>query len=116
MRGDLMKNKKKLLTLLGLVFAISLPQGCASLKSVSSTRVPKNRTLPIKAEGFTWAIFGFHFSNSFVDEAITDLQSKCTKGKISGVYTKYSTRSYLFWTTRTINVEAYCLKANTRRA
>jgi len=83
-------------------------QGCASLRSVSMTRVPADRSRPIKAESWSWGILGIYFTNSFVDEAVEDLRRKCPADRISGVYTKYSGRFYLLWTTRTVSVSAYC--------
>jgi len=98
-----------------LIILLLLTTGCASLNSVSLTRVPKNRAQPILAEGWTWGILGIYFSNSFVDEAIGDLRKKCRKGKISGVLTKYSTRFFILWTTRTVNLKAFCLQGKRKR-
>lgn len=95
---------RKLVILVVAVFA----SACAHLNSVSMTQVPQNRSTPIEAEGSTWAILGIYFSNSFVDEAIDGLKSKCPNGKISGVYTKYTGRWYLLWTTRNVTAKAFC--------
>ncbi len=98
-----MKTKLLLPTLLTAFLS-----SCASLHSVSLTSVPKDRSKPIEAEGSTWAILGIYFSNSFADEAIDGLRSKCPNGKVSGVFTKYENRFYFLWTTRTVKATAYC--------
>ncbi len=97
-----MKNKIAMLILMAFMPA------CAHMNSVSMSQVPQNRSMPIESEGSTWAILGIYFSNSFVDEAIDGLKSKCPNGKISGVYTKYYGRWYLLWTTRTVTAKAFC--------
>jgi hypothetical protein len=82
---------------------------CANLKSVSVTRVPQDRSNPISSEAWGWGFLGLYFSNDFVDEAVKELNSKCENGRISGVMTKYTSKFYLLWTTRTINASGYCL-------
>ncbi|MEK6606601.1 MAG: hypothetical protein AABZ30_02970 [Myxococcota bacterium] len=86
-------------------------QGCATLNSVSMTRVPADRSHAIQSEAWTWGIFGIYFTNNFVDEAIDNLRGQCPAGRISGVYTKYSGRFFLLWTTRTVDVAAFCESA-----
>lgn len=90
--------------------ALAIASGCASLNSVSHSQVPQDRSMPIESQGSSWGILGITFSNSFVDEAIEGLRSRCPNGKISGVYTKYEGRFYWLWTTRTITAKAFCEK------
>lgn len=108
-------NTKKNIVALALALTLGFSSGCASLHSVAQTNVPKDRSKPIEAEGSTWAILGIYFSNSFADDAMEGLRSKCPNGKVSGVFTKYENRFYLLWTTRTVKATAYCetLAANT---
>ena len=91
-----------------LIASLLTLSSCASLHSVSMTRVPVQRSNPIRAEANTWGLLAIYFSNSFVDEGISDLRSQCQGGKISGVFTKYSGRFYLLWTTRKVELEAFC--------
>ena len=90
-----------------VVWVTSL-MGCASLKSVSMTQVPVNRSHPVEADSFSWGILGIFFTNSFADEAVANLKAKCPHGKLSGVYTKYENRFYLLWATRSIEATGYC--------
>ncbi|MBU6154930.1 MAG: hypothetical protein KGP28_11555 [Bdellovibrionales bacterium] len=82
---------------------------CASLKSVSITRVPQDRSNPISSEAWGWGFLGIYFDNDFANEAVKKLDSQCENGRISGVMTKYTSKFYLLWTTRTINATGYCL-------
>ncbi len=90
---------------------IVLASGCASLSSVSMTRIPDNRTRPVEAESSSWGILGIYFSNDFAQEAVQKLETQCPAGKVSGVYTKLEGRFYLLWTTRTVVAKGYCLPA-----
>jgi hypothetical protein len=92
-----------------LILSLFVLGACANLKSVSITRVPQDRSNPIASEAWGWGFLGLYFSNDFVDEAVRDLNSKCENGKISGVMTKYTTKFWFLWTTRTINATGYCL-------
>lgn len=83
--------------------------GCASLNSVSMTRVPETRSNLVSAERSEWGVLGIYFDNAYVDEAAEDLRAQCEGGRLSGVFTKSSSRLYPLWTTRTVRLEAYCL-------
>jgi len=103
---------KKIATL--LLFAQLTVSGCASLHSVSVTRVPANRTHPIESESWTWGILGLYASNDFVNEAVEKLDAQCPQGRISGIMTKYSSKFFMLWTTRTVNASGYCLSGNVK--
>lgn len=91
-----------------ILMAIFL-SSCASLHSVSMTQVPQNRGKPIMARSSSWGLFGIYFSNDFVNEAIDGLKNRCQRGKVTGVFTKYESRNYFLWTTRTVNANAFCV-------
>lgn len=93
---------------ISLVMGLLMTTSCAVLRSVSMTQVPIDRSHPIESEAFTWGIFGIYFSNSFTDQAIDQLRDKCPNGKIVGVYTKFESKIYFIWTTRTIKAKAFC--------
>jgi hypothetical protein len=95
---------------IGLVGLLGSLGGCASLQSVSLTQVPPDRSREIKAEATSWGVFGIFFSNSFADEAVTQLQDQCRGGKVSGVYTKYQKRFWFLVVTRTVSATAFCQK------
>ncbi len=105
-------NQSKIVTVLGSILLLSQLSACAILHSVSVTRVPQDRSKPIEAEASGWGLFGIYFSNDIVNEAVEQLDSKCPNGRISGVMTKYSSRLFPLWTTRTVNATAYCLAGN----
>ena len=108
-----MKTKQKSHTTLLFLAALTL-SGCASLHSVSVTRVPANRTNPIESEAWTWGILGLYASNDFVNEAVEKLDAQCPQGRISGIMTKYSSKFFMLWTTRTVNASGYCLSGNAK--
>ena len=95
-----------------LLAALTFLSGCASLHSISVTRVPMNRNTPIEAESSTWGILGLYANNDFVNQAVEKLDSQCPKGRISGIMTKYSSKFFFLWTTRTVNATGYCLSEN----
>jgi len=101
--------KTRTLNLTLILVALFTLCSCASLRSVSVTRVPQDRSKPIESEAWGWGIFGLYFNNDFVDEAVKKLDSQCENGRISGVMTKYTSKFYLLWTTRSINASGYCL-------
>ena len=106
--------KKNLKNLSLMLLAGAILSGCASLHSVSVTRVPQDRHAPIQSESSGWGLFGIYFNNDFVNEAVEKLDAQCPNGKISGIMTKYSSKFYFFWTTRTIDATGYCLAGNSK--
>ncbi len=101
---------KKLL----LILSFLALGACANLKSVSVTRVPQDRSNPISSEAWGWGFLGIYFDNDFANEAVKKLDSQCENGRISGVMTKYTSKFYFLWTTRTINASGYCLAGNSK--
>lgn len=71
--------------------------GCVSLKSVSISSIPKNRSNPIEAEVSRFVFLGLSFENNFVNELTDDLKNQCQGGIISGVLTKHESK---FWLNR----------------
>jgi lipoprotein NlpI len=106
--------KKSILSSHLILLCLITLSGCATLKSVSVTRVPQDRSKPVNAEAWGWGILGLYFDNDFVDEAVKNLDEQCQNGRISGVMTKYSNKFYFLWTTRTINASGYCLAGNSK--
>ena len=62
--------------------------GCASLKSVSLTSIPKSRNTQVSASVNKWIVLGLNFDNDYVEGLTTQLQSKCD-GKVTGILTRY---------------------------
>jgi hypothetical protein len=99
------------------VLAIGMiASGCASLNSVSMTQVPTDRSHPIEETVSNWAFLGIHFTNSFADEAIENLQKKCPNGRITGVYTKYEGYVYFLMTKRVVTAKAFCESKSAQQA
>jgi hypothetical protein len=91
-----------------MILAPVFTASCASLKSVSLTQIPADRSRPIAVTTSSLGILGLYANNDFADEAIEELREKCPDGKVTGVYTKYDGRNYFLWGIRTITAKAYC--------
>jgi hypothetical protein len=89
---------------------------CASLRSVSMTSVPRDRSHPVEASQNNVAFLGIHFDNEFVDELPARLREQCPGGKVSGVYTKYEGYWYVLVQERVITARGYCTYEPATRA
>ncbi len=85
--------------------------GCVHLNSVSLTQIPSDKGSLISASANDWLFLGLTTQNDFVDEAIDNLKSQCTKGKLTGVLTKFQTTAYVLVFKREVIVSGYCKKA-----
>jgi hypothetical protein len=95
--------------LVALIFS-SIIVSCASLNSVSVTPIPAERNKVVEVEKSRWIIFFLNFDNDYVDSAVTDLKSQCSKGKVSGILTKDETYTYfLFVSKRVLKARGYCV-------
>lgn len=96
---------------LGLVAGFLL-SGCVSLNSVSLTQVPKDRKNIVTAEASKFIIFGFTFSNEYVDEAARSLMKKCDGGMIQGILTKDEVTNYFIGIVmkQSVYAKGYCVK------
>lgn len=93
-----------------LPIALLLLSGCTTLRSVSLTSVPAQRTQRIQAEREKFIFMGFNFENDHVSDVAADLRRQCPQGMISGVLTKHETVNYflyIFWKQR-VTSEAFC--------
>jgi hypothetical protein len=89
---------------------------CASLRSVSMTSVPRDRSRPVEASEDNVAFLGIHFDNEFVDELPARLQAQCPGGKVRGVYTKYESYWYVLVQQRVVTARGYCTYEPATRA
>jgi len=86
--------------------------GCTSLDSVSTSSVPASRGKPISASSDKFIFFAFNFSNTYVDQVVTDLARKCPNGRIQGILTKQESINYflyMFWKSR-VTASGYCVQ------
>lgn len=90
-----------------LLLALTLG-GCVGLNSVSMTQVPKDKGQRVEANAHDWVFLNFTTQNDFADSAVDNLKSQCVGGKISGIYTKHQTTSYLLVFKREVIVSGYC--------
>lgn len=95
-----------------LFFTLFFTSGCVSLKSVSLSSIPKNRSNPIEAEVSRFVFLGLSFENNFVNELTDDLKNQCQGGVISGVLTKHETKFWLIGHTDRVVANAYCDKSS----
>ncbi len=85
--------------------------GCVSLKSVSLSSIPKNRSNPIEAEVSRFVFLGLSFENNFVNEITDELKDQCQGGVVSGVLTKHETKFWLIGHTDRLIANAFCDKS-----
>ena len=96
---------KKLAT---LILTTSLLCACVHLNSLSMTQIPADRTHQITASTDSWNLLGIAFSNDFVDQAIFDLKSQCSGGRVEGILTKHQTTAYFLMFKREVIATGYC--------
>lgn len=92
-----------------ILSSLALVPACTSLQSVSLTQIPADRTRPVKAEVSNSALFGIHFTNSFVDELTESLRRQCPNGRLTGLLTKQENTSYFVIATRHVVSTGYCV-------
>lgn len=97
---------KKIAMILSLI-AVS---GCASLRSVSMTSFPENRSKPVEAKVSKFVFLALNFNNDFVSDLVPQLQQQCPKGKVTGITSKYETRWYLIGYSMIVTSQGFCLK------
>ena len=92
-----------------LIFSISAV-GCVSVKTVSLTSVPAQRTKVVKAEDSRFLFLGISFSTQFIDSAIENLSGQCPSGKIEGILTKHEVVNYFLWffMTERVTAKGFC--------
>lgn len=109
-------NSKKSLGVLSacvglMMSAVFIGSGCASLRSVSVTQIPQDRSKPIEVEETNWGFLGIHFTNGFVDDLSDRLRMQCPNGKVSGIYTKYEAHFYFLLDRRKVTAKGFCMPA-----
>jgi hypothetical protein len=109
-------SASKLALSLLLLTALFGASGCASLHSVSVTSIPQDRSRPVEAKRSNTAFLGIHFSNKFVNGLEDDLRKDCPEGRVSGVFTKYETHSYVIVTRRRVTAHGFCVKPESESA
>ena len=64
----------------------------------------------IKSMGEQFAVMGFVTETNYVNAAYDELKSKCPKGTITGIHTRYSTSHGFFSWTNRVKMTGYCVK------
>ena len=95
-----------------VITALGLSTSCATLSSVSLTQIPKVRTNKVMADSSRWIFLGLNFDNDYVEKVTADLRSQCPNGKVTGILTKFMTRTYLILWKNTIQAQGYCIKGS----
>ena len=98
----------KKLTLLAICLSL-VTSGCASLKSVSLTQIPAERSKRISAEASDWGILGLFGNNDFTQRLPEELQKQCPNGRVTGILTKQDSYFYFFWLTRRVTAHGFCV-------
>lgn len=90
------------------LIAIGSGFGCASLRSVSFTQMPKDRSHPVSASSESWGVLGLFSSNDFVDELSSRLKDQCPDGRVTGIFTKHENIEYFVVLKRVVRASGYC--------
>lgn len=93
---------------LGLMALVMCFAGCANLRSVSMTHIPRDRGEVVTATSSDWAFLNLHSSNDFIDEVRKGLLAKCPAGTITGIFTKYETVVYVVMVKRIVTATGFC--------
>lgn len=93
-----------------LVLSLVAFTGCASLRSVSMTSFPKDRSKPVSAQVSKFVFLALNFNNDFILDLVPQLQQQCPKGKVTGITSKYETRWYLIGYKMIVTSQGFCLK------
>lgn len=101
--------------ILVVAVCMQMAAGCASLRSVSVTSIPQNRSEQVTANVSKWVIFGLNFNNDYVDQLTEQLRSKCN-GKVTGILTKYESTLYFIASKDEITATGFCLDAKRARS
>jgi len=97
-----------------IAFATLAMTGCASLKSVSVTSIPPNRSEKVEASVSKWIFLGLNFDNDYVDELTDKLRQNCS-GKVTGLLTKYESTYYFIISKDEITATGYCVGSKRSR-
>ena len=68
---------------------------CVSLRTVSLTAIPKDRSKPVSASVEKYMPLFLNFSNDYVYALSSRLRTECEGGVVSGILTKNETICYL---------------------
>jgi hypothetical protein len=96
-------------TRFAFLFVLPLLAACTSLKSVSLTQIPSDRSRPLRSEVSDSALLGIHFDNDFVTPLTADLMRQCPNGKVTGILTKQETTLYVIVQKRHVVATGYCV-------
>ncbi|WP_392339661.1 hypothetical protein [Moritella marina] len=92
-----------------LLFIALTLSGCVGLKHSINDANPKRQRSTCRSEcRMTGVFLNFTTQNDFADRAVDNLKTQCVGGKISGVFTKHQTTSYLLVFKREVIVSGYC--------
>ena len=94
-----------------VILSCLLINACVSLKSVSTSSIPSQRSKPVSTESSKFIFLGFNFSNDYVDLVVQNLANKCPNGKIEGLLTKQESIEYfffIFWSSK-VTASGYCV-------
>ena len=87
-----------------------LTQSCATLRSVSLTQIPAERSKKVQASVDKFVFLGLSFDNDYVDQLHAKLKSKCDGGQIKGILTKDELFHYFIAHKEVITATGYCVK------
>jgi hypothetical protein len=108
-----MNVRSKILLRTGLLFLLVQSfLGCVSLRSVSLTQIPVDRSDRVSAQTEKFYFLGIGFDTDYVDELNNQLRGKCKDGRIAGILTKDESINYFLgiFSKRRVSANGFCLK------
>ncbi|MCB0412337.1 MAG: hypothetical protein KDD22_07415 [Bdellovibrionales bacterium] len=82
----------------------------AQVGDFSPTFKPLNQGRVISSKSEQFVVMGFVTDTNYVDQAYNDLLSQCSRGRIQGVVTQYSTSHGFFSWTNKIHLQGLCVR------
>ena len=83
---------------------------CVSLRSISVTQIPKERSKIVTAEVKKFVFLAFNFDNDYVDAVTEELRSQCQGGTVTGILTKHSRTEYFIAHHEIVSAQGYCVR------
>jgi hypothetical protein len=98
---------------LGLVLA-----SCATVHSAYMTNVsvPSSQGRTISASSSRFVFLAFNFDNEYAFEAQQRLAAKCPEGMVTGIFTTFETKWYVFFTDFQLKARGTCVQKRSAAA
>ena len=88
---------------------LATSSGCVTLRSMSVTPIPLSGGKTVEASAETGLLFlSISGNTEFVDNLIKDLRGQCEGGTVTGILTKFETKSWPFFAKHTVTASGDC--------